>query len=144
MSEADIHFDLYHHLLNAIEDDPVRGDIHYGTVRPEYSEGISGRADLVVFDWSEDPVLVVKAKKPGNGGSRDIDPYSPDVIEQALEYGAKLGAPYCATYNGSRLVLFRTLEPGRSYLERSTKTYESVNDLLDHTNYGQPHPPVRK
>lgn len=124
MSEARIHFDLYHHLRGAIEDRPQQGAITYGEVMPEYSDGISGRADLVVFDTAGDPVLVIEAKKPGDDGNRDIDPYSPDVIEQALEYGAKLGAPFCATYNGDRLVLFRTLEPGQSFLERSTKSYE--------------------
>lgn len=110
MSEANIHFALYHHLQNAIEEEPVRGDIRYGDVRPEYSEGISGRADLVVFDWSGDPLLVIEAKKPGDDGNCDIDPYSTDVMEQALEYGAKIGSPYCATFNARRLVLFRTLD----------------------------------
>jgi len=124
VSEADVHFDLYRHLQNAIEDQPRRGQITYGNTRPEYSEGISGRADLVVFGESNDPVLVIEAKKPGDSGNRDIDPYSPDVIEQALEYATKLGAPFSATYNGSRLVLFQTLEPGKPFLQRATKSYE--------------------
>jgi len=124
MSEADIHFALYHHLQNAIEEEPVRGTTRYGAVRPEYGEGISGRADLVVFDASDNPLLVIEAKKPGDNGNRDIDPYSPDVMEQALEYGAKIGSPYCATFNASRLVLFRTLESGKPFLERATKSFE--------------------
>jgi len=124
MSEADIHFALYHHLQNAIEEEPVRGTIRYGAVRPEYGDGISGRADLVVFDASDNPLLVIEAKKPGEDGNRDIDPYSPDVMEQALEYGAKIGSPYCATFNASRLLLFRTLEPGKPFLERATSSYD--------------------
>ncbi|MFC7229249.1 N-6 DNA methylase [Salinirubellus salinus] len=124
MSEADIHFEFYRHLTNGITSQAQRGSTEYGAVRPEYSDGLSGRADLVVFDSSNEPIAVIEAKQPGEDSSRDIDPYSPAVIEQALEYGAKIGAPYCATYNGNRLVLFRTLEPGKAFLERSTKSYE--------------------
>jgi len=136
VSEADIHFDFYRHLENAIDDKAKRGSVRFDTVRPEYSDGIGGRADLVIFDESDDPVLVIEAKKPGNG-SREIDPYSPDVIEQALEYATKLGAPFTATFNGERLVLFRTLELGKSFLQRATKSYEISNveafagELLD-------------
>ncbi|RKD97829.1 N-6 DNA methylase [Halopiger aswanensis] len=124
MSEADVHFELYRHVQNAIDDQPSRGQITFGSARPEYSEGISGRADIVIFDDSHNPILVVEAKKPGDSGNRDIDPYSPDVIEQGLEYATKLGAPFTATYNGSRLVLFKTLEPGKPFLQRATKSYE--------------------
>ena len=124
MSEADVHFELYRHIQNAIDEKPNRGRIEFGGARPEYNEGISGRADLVIFDSSDEPVLVIEAKKPGDSGNRKIDPYSPDVIEQCLEYATKLGAPFSATYNGSRLVLFRTLEPGKPFLQRATKSYE--------------------
>ncbi|OYR83275.1 N-6 DNA methylase [Halorubrum ezzemoulense] len=128
MSEADIHFEFYRHLQNAIEEQPSRGSMTYGAVRPEYNHGISGRADLVIFDESDNPLLVIEAKRPGDETGRNIDPYSPDVIEQALEYATKLGAPYTATYNGQRLVLLQTLEPGRPFLERATKSYE-VSDV---------------
>jgi type I restriction-modification system DNA methylase subunit len=137
MSEADIHFELYRYLASAIEDSPSRGNVRFSTVRPEYSEGISGRADLVLFDDNEDPILVIEAKRPGEETVRQIDPYSPDVMEQVLEYGVKLGAEYCATYNGDRLVLFQTLEPGKPFLERPTKSYEIrtvekfASELLD-------------
>lgn len=137
MSEADVHFELYRHVQNAIDDKPRRGPITFGSSRPEYSEGINGRADIVIFDDSQKPILVIEAKKPGDGERRDIDPYSPDVIEQALEYATKLGAPFSATYNGSRLVLFRTLEPGKPFLQRATKSYaissvpKFASELLD-------------
>lgn len=54
MSEADIHFEFYRHLENAIEDNPIRGSVTYGTARPEFSDGIGGRADIVVFDDNDE------------------------------------------------------------------------------------------
>lgn len=137
MSEADIHFELYRHLQNAIEDNPDRGHITYGTARPEYSEGISGRADIVIFDNNDDPVFVVEAKRPDNGGSRDIDPYASAVIRQAFRYAGDLGSPFFCTYNRNRLVIFDAFTEGVPLLERSTKSYtisdveEFADTLLD-------------
>lgn len=128
MSEADVHFDLYRHLQNAIEDEPKRGSRVYDTVSPEYGMGIDGFADLIVFDESNDPVLTIEAKKPEGGNNRDIDPYSPKVIKQAFSYAAQIGSPYFATFNGNRFVLFNTFEEGSQLLERSTKSYD-INSL---------------
>lgn len=124
MSEAAIHFDLYHHLQNAIEEKPKRGSRVYGTVAPEYGDGIDGFADLIVFDEADEPVLTIEAKKPEGSNKREIDPYSPKVIKQAFSYAAQIGSPYFATFNGDRFVLFNTFEEGSQLLERSTKSYE--------------------
>jgi len=137
MDESDIHFEFYRHLENAIEENPDRGNITYGTARPEYREGISGRADIVVFDSNDDPVFVVEAKRPENGGGRDIDPYAPAVIRQAFRYAGDLGAPFFCTYNRDRLVIFDAFTEGVPLLERSTKSYtisdtrEFADTLLD-------------
>jgi len=125
VSEADIHFDFYRYLENAIEENATRGNITYGKARPEYNEGISGRADIVVFDDDGDPVFVVEAKRPDGG--RDIDPYAADVIRQAFGYAGDLGAPYFCTYNGERLVVFDAFEEGVPLLERSQKSYDIAN-----------------
>lgn len=127
MSEADVHFEFYRHLQNAIEEDPRRGTITYDYARPEYSDGISGRADIVVFDDDDEPVFVIEAKRPDGGSRRDIDPYASDVIQQAFGYAGGLGAPYFCTFNGERLVLFNTYEEGVPLLERSTKAYTISN-----------------
>lgn len=129
MSEADVHFELYRHLQNAIEDEPNRNGVTFGTARPEYGENIEGFADIVVFDDSGDAVFVVEAKKPGEPGNRNIDPYSPDVIQQAFGYAGQLGAGYFCTFNGQRLVMFNAFERGQTLLERSTKSYEGITDL---------------
>lgn len=123
MSEADIHFEFYRHLQNAVDDEPKRGSRTYTKVVPEYGADIDGFADLVVFD-ENGPAVVVEAKRPGDGSTnRNIDPYSDKVIKQAFEYAAELGAPHFATYNADRLVLFRTFEEGKKLLQRSTKSY---------------------
>lgn len=125
MTEADVHFELYRHLQNAVDADPTRGAITYDDVVAEYGTGIRGFADLVVFDSAEEPVFVVEAKRATDDTARsNLDPYAPEVIRQAFEYAAELGASYFATYNGERLVLFRTFEEGEPLLQRSSKSYE--------------------
>ncbi len=137
MSEADIHFEFYRHLQNAIEQNPRRGNIEYDYARPEYGDGISGRSDIVVFDSDDEPVFVIEAKRPEGASGRNIDPYDRDVIQQAFGYAGELGAPYFCTFNGERLVVFNTYEEGVPLLERSTKAYtisnmkEFADTLLD-------------
>lgn len=126
MSEADVHFEFYRHLQNAIEDQPHRNGITFGDARPEYGEDIDGFADIVVFDSAGSPVVVIEAKAPnGSGRTRgEIDPYSPKVIRQAFRYAGDVGAPYFCTFNGSRLVVFDAYDEGVPLLQRSTKSYE--------------------
>lgn len=135
MSEADVHFELYRHLQNAIEDTPDRGGVTFGTARPEYGKNIEGFADIVIFDSNGDAVFVVEAKKPGEPGNRNIDPYSPDVIQQAFGYAGQLGAGYFCTFNGQRLVMFNAFERGQTLLERSTKSYEGITDLEEFADF---------
>ena len=126
MSEADIHFEFYRHLMNAIEDEPCRNGVEFGDVRPEYGDGIDGFADIVLFNESGDPVVVIEAKAPSESSQsrREVDPYSPDVIRQGFRYAGNLGVPYFCTFNGERLVVFDSYEEGIPLLERSTKSYE--------------------
>lgn len=123
MSEADVHFELYRHLENAIDNEAEREGTSYETVVPEYATGTGGFADLVVFDEAGEPVLVVEAKRPDGSDRRRTDPYAPAVIAQAGQYASEIGAPYFATFNGDRLVLFDTFERGTELLRRSTKSY---------------------
>lgn len=91
---------------------------------PEYSKGLDGFADIVIFDKRYRPWLVVEAKKRVAGYySRNFDPFSPIVVRQAHRYASQLGAPYFATYNGDILVLFRTIEKFVPLLQRKTKSY---------------------
>lgn len=122
--EAGIHFELYRHLCNAIEKKPTYHGMHFGEVTPEKIVD-SGRADIVVHDARNRPLIVIEAKREEpKGFHRNLDPYSPKVINQAFNYAARLGADYFATYNGSYLVLFRTYEKGVALLERKSRAYK--------------------
>ncbi|NVM53043.1 MAG: N-6 DNA methylase [Candidatus Helarchaeota archaeon] len=106
----------------------VCDDVIFGTSIPEYSENITGKADLVIFDKKGSPWIVIEAKRVvGKSAKRDIDPYSPKVIKQAGSYAFQIGSNFFATYNGSILVLFKTFEMYKPILERKTKAYKIKN-----------------
>ncbi len=122
-SEAYIHFELYRHLQNAIQKGAEYFGIKFTDVRPEVKVN-GGYADIVLYIEGRKPFLVIEAKRKAERGyKRDIDPYSPKVINQGFQYAAKLGANYFATYNGDTLVLFHTFEEGTHLLDRKTSAY---------------------
>lgn len=122
--EAEIHFELYRHLKNALEERSEYHGIEFGEVSPEQNVN-GGLADIVVKDRRGKPFLVIEAKRRIDGGyDRNLDPYSPKVIKQAFEYAGALGSEYFATYNGAQLVLFRTHERGVPLLERRARAYK--------------------
>lgn len=126
-SEAKIVQELYRHLANAVETDPVHYGIEFTGVTPEKHVD-PGFADLVV-EANGQPFCVIEAKREPEGtASRDIDPYAKPVIEQAARYALHLGTEYFATYNGDHLVLFRTFEQGTNLLDRRTRAYE-ITDI---------------
>lgn len=126
--EASVAGELRRHLQNRIEEGAAWHGITFGDADPQRAVN-SGWADIVVEDDGGQPVLVIEAKRLEDGRvTRDIDPYSPAVIEQAAEYAVKLGAPYFCTYNGDKCVLFRTMEPGVPLLKRKTRTYEVTDE----------------
>lgn len=67
MSEANIHFELHHHLPDLIDDSPHRGTRTYDSAKPEYRNGVNGFADLVTSDTIGSPVLVIEAKRLSGG-----------------------------------------------------------------------------
>jgi len=132
--EADIHAELYRHVQNAIDDEFKPHDTNFTNASNEVPVG-SGWADLVVY-VDDEPFLVIEAKRESTKNpSRDINPYSPEVVDQASGYAFKLGAPYFATYNGKRCVVYNTWER-RRLMERKSRAYkvdsvpEFARDLL--------------
>jgi type I restriction-modification system DNA methylase subunit len=122
-SEARIHFEFYRYLQNAIEEGAEYYGVRFTKAIPEKPVD-GGSADIVVED-PRGPLLVIEAKRKTEVGyDRNLDPYSPKIIGQALDYAVKLGAKYFATYNGKQLVLFRTFEEGVHFLERKARAYE--------------------
>ncbi|OUJ19336.1 Type I restriction-modification system methyltransferase and restriction endonuclease [Methanonatronarchaeum thermophilum] len=126
-SEAEIHFELQRHIQNAIDQHNQFNGMKFENSVPELNVN-GGYADIVVFTERKEPFLVIEAKRPDSGdGNRNLDPYSPKVIEQAANYAFKIGAEYFATYNGRQLVLFQTFERGKNLLDRRSKAYEVKN-----------------
>lgn len=132
--EADIHAELYRHVQNAIDDGFAPHGFNYTNATNEVHIS-DGYADLVI-EVDGEPFLVVEAKrKPVANPTRNINPYSPEVVKQASGYAFELGAPYFATYNGNRCVVFNTWERKR-LMERKSRAYqiesvpEFARDLL--------------
>lgn len=122
--EAQIHFEFYRHIQNLLDKDFSYRGIRFKKAEPEYSKGLNGFADIVIFDNLDRPWIVIEAKKRVSGRHiRNIDPFSPLVVRQAHRYASQLGSPYFATYNGAILVLFRTEERFVPLLQRKTKSY---------------------
>lgn len=124
MTEAQIHFELYRNLQNFLSAGFSYRGMSFVRAEPEYNKGLDGFADIVVFDNHSRPWLVIEAKKLiANHYTRNIDPYSPEVVRQAHRYASQLGSPYFATYNGALLVVFKTEERFVPLLQRKTKSY---------------------
>jgi len=122
--EAQIHFELYRHIQNSLDLGFFYRNVRFTKAEPEYSKGLTGFADIVIFDNIGRPWLVIEAKKRVAGRYiRNIDPFSPIVVRQAHRYASQLGSPYFATYNGAVLVLFKTEERFVPLLQRKTKSY---------------------
>jgi len=128
--EAKIHFELYHHLQNVIGGRPSFRGIQFTRVEPELR--IDGKPDIVIFDKTDKPWLVIEAKRRTRTGyTHNFDPYSPLVIKQAFDYASDLGSPYFATYNGQVLVLFETFKEFVPLPQRRQKHYNVIGVDLD-------------
>jgi type I restriction-modification system DNA methylase subunit len=125
-SEAKIHFDLYADLKSSIEERSTYKAYTYGSVEPEVPVN-GGFADIIIYSDDKKPVFVIEAKRDKQGKNRDIDPYSPKVVQQAHRYASTVGAEYFATYNGQHCVLFQTFEAGKPLMQRRTRSY-NVSD----------------
>src|SRR5206468_12910021 len=94
-SEAEIHFELYHHFRTLFDSPVTIAGVEFGIVKPEQPAN-SGFADLVIFDRLNRPWCVIEAKRYEKDQiNRNIDPNSLVVIKQALGYATLLAAPYC-------------------------------------------------
>jgi methylase of polypeptide subunit release factors len=112
--EAQIHFALHNAFTNVIEREKSIEGVFFDKPEPEYPIKGVGRADLVLFDKSKNPWLVIETKSTLEAN----DPYSPKVIDQAMGYANWIGAYYFATCGGKTFVLFDNKEKGISFWER--------------------------
>ncbi|MBT8400344.1 MAG: type I restriction enzyme HsdR N-terminal domain-containing protein [Rhodothermia bacterium] len=70
--------------------------------------GMRRRADIVVFDRSANPLIIVECKSPET-------PITQDVFDQVSRYNTELRAPYVIVTNGSVHYCFRVDFNERSY-----------------------------
>ena len=70
------------------------------------------RADIVVYDRSARPLMVVECKRP----EVELDQA---VVDQALRYNNELNVKYIVLTNGERTFMFEHREDGYVFLEKA-------------------------
>lgn len=94
---------------------------------------INGRPDIVIEAVEKTrakkiPLLVIETKRKVPYKDPRFDPYSIEVIKQAVGYANLLGAPYFATCNGDIMVVFETFSLGVPLIQRRMKQYKVFFD----------------
>lgn len=134
VAEAEVHFELYRHLMNAILSEGRFNGVHYMDVIPE--KPVAGKsADLVVRAKLEDSLinfLVIEVKRRIKSG---LTVFNSDAKEQAKKYAMNLNSLYYVVTDGQRIRLFQTPdEPHGNYafsLDKNSirKFLEGLSDL---------------
>ncbi len=117
--EAKVEEELFRIFKNVLEkkNREIEG-VFFHDLEPQYPVD-SGEADLVLFtDRPRKPILVIECKRKDLKTRREIrsiDPMSPKVIDQALFYATKIGAPLFSTTNGRVFTLFIKPKPDEPF-----------------------------
>jgi type I restriction-modification system DNA methylase subunit len=114
--------DLLHKIKTIIETD----NLPFSEAKQEVSVGRKS-ADIVIYDKTSNPVLVLELKQPD--GSPIHDPYHPDVVEQTCNYASGLGVGYFITTNLKHFVLWKTFQEGTPLLERQLLHYDAMTPI---------------
>jgi len=128
VSEREIHVRLWEIFKNVIFREKFEFE---GTqfVDIKVEPTINGRPDIVIEAVEKTkarklPLLVIETKRKVPYRDPRFDPYSIEVIKQAVGYANQMGAPYFATCNGEIMVVFETFTPGVPLIQRRLKQYE--------------------
>ena len=70
------------------------------------------RADIIVWDRSAAPIMVVECKRPETELGQE-------VVDQALRYNNELNVRYIAITNGYKTFIFRREEDGFVFMDRA-------------------------
>ena len=128
ISEREIHVRLWEIFKNVIFREKFAfEDTQFVDIKVE--PNINGRPDLVIEAVEKTrakkiPLLVIETKRKVPYRDPRFDPYSIDVIKQAVGYANQIGAPYFATCNGEVMVVFETFTPGIPLIQRRLKQYK--------------------
>lgn len=132
--EAKIQNELYRLIKGIFESNNyVIAGLPYLDIEPEvHIEG--GFADLVLYTRSKKPALVIECKRKVKGvatrsESKAFDPLSSKVIDQAMNYAVKLGAPLFATTDGKKIAIFQVPERGQGFRIDTNRVYISEIQL---------------
>ncbi len=112
--EIEFQQELYYQLRKVIETHGEIGGLFFHSIQMEYPVD-SGRADIVLFLAENKPFIIIETKKKNGRVSKNIDPLSSRVIQQALGYATVLGAPYIATANREFLASFTIPAKGEPF-----------------------------
>ena len=77
------------------------------------------RADILVYDRSASPLMVVECKRP------EVE-LTPQVLDQALRYNMVLNVRYIVITNGTRTFVF--CKEGKTYVPAGT--FPKYNEML--------------
>ena len=120
LREAKIEEELYYLFKTILRKHNRKiGNLEFKDVEPQWKVN-GGIADLVLVLANGNPLLEIECKRKLESGVgfraiRDFDPLGSMVINQALSYAVKIGAPVFATTNGDIIALFRTPKPGEPF-----------------------------
>ncbi len=128
LSEREVHVRLWEIFKNVIYKEKFEfEDTEFVDIRVEPT--INGRPDLVIEAVEKGrakriPLLIIETKRKAPDRDPRFDPYSINVIKQAVGYANQMGAPYFATCNGEIMVIFKTFTPGVPLIQRRLKQYK--------------------
>lgn len=77
------------------------------------------RADIVVWDRSASPLMIVECKRP------EVQ-LSQEVVDQALRYNRELEARYVTITNGEKTFMFERTEDGFQFVQKAPKWEEML------------------
>ena len=77
------------------------------------------RADIVVYNRSAEPLMIVECKRP------DVS-LDQEVIDQALRYNNILNVKYIAITNGGKTFMFRREGEGFTFMDRAPQWEEML------------------
>lgn len=77
------------------------------------------RADIVVWDRSASPLMIVECKRP------EVQ-LNQEVVDQALRYNRELEARYVTITNGEKTFMFERTEDGFQFVQKAPKWEEML------------------
>jgi type I restriction-modification system DNA methylase subunit len=106
-----------------------RDDLPYSRARvEEHGVGNRTRHDFVLYDrQTRLAALSGEAKMPDSPKGKS--PLDAELVEDAFSKAARQGTPYYFTWNVKQFALFKTHEPGVSWLDRRIEGPEDVVDI---------------